>query len=151
MGLLAFRTRAPIRAAVLGAMFLLATIGAVTAASTGNIKIASTFWALVSSGDLAGAMSYVDPQVEFRSGTDMYSGRAQIQTVIEGYAAEGYQFHMTHFEDDGAGRIAYWYEVYDTAGTTVVSSGSDGLTIVRAGHIVFDGTAANVPEKFTSP
>lgn len=145
------RTWALMRAASLGAMVLLITIGAALAAPTENIRIASTFWDLVSAGDIAGAMAYVDPQVEFRSGTDVYSGPDQVRTVIEGYAAEGYQFHMTHFEDDGAGRIAYWYEVYDKAGTAIVASGTDGLTIVRAGHVVFDGTTANVPPKFASP
>ena len=124
------------RALGLAAILSVVMIGAVLSAPTENIKIASTFWDLVSAGDVAGAMAYVDPQAEFRNGGDIYSGPVEIKKLIEGYATAGYQFHMTHFKDDGAGRIAYWYEVYDKAGTTAVSYGDDGLTIVRAGHIV---------------
>jgi hypothetical protein len=137
-----------VKAVVLGVLLAFVAMGAAQAAPTANIKIAATFWDLVSAGDVAGAMAYVDPQAEFRSSGDVYSGPAQIQPVLEGYVAAGYKFHMTHLVDDGTGRIAYWYEVYDKAGTSTVSYGLDGLTIVRGGHLVFDGTTANVPAKF---
>ena len=63
--------------------------------------------------------------------------KAQIREHLQGIANEGLSFDLSQFKNDN-GRVTYAYKVLING--ELVEEGDGGLTIVKNGKIVFDGT-----------
>jgi hypothetical protein len=82
-------------------------------------------------------MAYLAPDAVFANPTGRYTTPAEIRASLEGLAKDGITFELDNFRTTD-GRVVYDYQVL--LGSELLDSGTDGLTIVRDGLIVFDGT-----------
>jgi ketosteroid isomerase-like protein len=122
----------------LAAMFC----GGGESASGGAVQIVKAFYADVNAKKIDKAMRYVAPEAVFINPTGKYKGRAAIREFLRRGASEGIVFEHTNFRVHG-GRVVYDFRVKQYA--SIVATGNDGLTVVKAGKIVFDGTEATEP------
>jgi hypothetical protein len=70
-----------------------------------------------------------------------------IRAFLRRGASEGIVFEHTNFRVDG-GRVIYDFRVKQYA--SIVAAGHHGLTVVKDGKIVFDGTQATEPGSTSS-
>ena len=82
--------------------------------------------------------------VLFINPTGTYEGKAEIQQHLQGLANDGLSFELSEFKDQD-GRVSYAYKVLING--QVVEEGTGGLTIVKNGKIVFDGTETTEPKQ----
>jgi limonene-1,2-epoxide hydrolase len=111
-------------------------------ASGNAVEIVKTFYADVNANEIDDAMRYVAPDAVFVNPIGTYTGRAAIRGFLRRDASEGIVYHHTNFRVDG-GRVVYDFRVKQYG--SIVGAGTDGLTVVKAGKIVFDGTEATEP------
>lgn len=83
------------------------------------------------------AMQYIDPSAIFINPTGSYKTQEEIRASLVGGAKDGLTFDLSNFRNQD-GRVVYDYQV--KIGDELLDAGSDGLTIVKAGKIIFDGT-----------
>jgi limonene-1,2-epoxide hydrolase len=122
---------------------LVATVcGGGESASGNAVQIVKAFYADVNANEIDKAMRYVAPKAVFINPTGTYTGRAAIRAFLRRGASEGIVFEHSKFRVHG-GRVVYDFRVKQYRST--VAAGSDGLTVVRDGKIVFDGTVATEP------
>jgi hypothetical protein len=95
-----------------------------------------------SRGQSRAAPDYVAPEAVFINPIGKYKGRAAIRKFLQWSALEGIVFHQTNFCVLG-GRVVYDVRVKQY--NSIVAAGNDGLTVVKAGKIVFDRTEATEP------
>jgi hypothetical protein len=129
--------------AVLASLLLAACSPAAPAVDQAAVAIVEDYYAALNAGDVDAAMAFVAEDAVFANPTGYYNGAAEIRSgLVEGVITPGITFELTNFR--GAdGRIVYDYEVL--MGAELLDSGSDGLTIVENGEIVFDGTERTEP------
>ena len=102
-----------------------------------DADLVAAYYDALNAKDIDKAMSFIAPDAVFINPNGTFSGAAEIkQSLEEGFAVE-LTFNLGNFRED-AGRVVYDYEVL-VAGE-IVETGTDGLTIVKDGKIVFDGT-----------
>jgi limonene-1,2-epoxide hydrolase len=106
------------------------------------VRIVKTFYADVNAKEIDKAMDYVAGEAVFINPTGRYTGRAAVRDFLERGEVQGIVFKHTNFRADG-GRVVYDFRVKQ--GAFIVASGNDGLTVVKHGKIVFDGTEATEP------
>jgi hypothetical protein len=111
-------------------------------ASGDAVQIVKAFYADVNANKIDKAMRYVAPGAVFINPIGKYTGRAAIRKFLQRGASEGIVFHHTNFRVHG-GRVVYDFRVKQYG--AIVAAGNDGLTVVKAGKIVFDGTEATEP------
>jgi ketosteroid isomerase-like protein len=111
-------------------------------ASADAVQIVKAFYADVNAKEIDKAMRYVAPNAVFINPTGRYTGTAAVGEFLRRGASEGIVFEHTNFRVDG-GRVVYDFRVKQYAST--VATGNDGLTVIKAGKIVFDGTEATEP------
>jgi hypothetical protein len=90
------------------------------------------------------ALTYIADDARFINPTGDYSGKAQIQEHLQALTEEGLSFDLSQFKNDN-GRVTYAYKVLVKG--VVVEEGDGGLTIVKDGKIVFDGTVGTEPSQ----
>jgi hypothetical protein len=134
------------RFAILVAASLFLMAGVAVAQVTENVRIVMTFWDRVSAGDVEAAMTLLAPNAEFGNPDSPTVGAERIRRDLESMVADGQTFTTSNLVDQGDGRVTYDYEIWKDG--AVVLSGTDGVTIVWGGLIVFDGTEDNVPARF---
>ena len=88
------------------------------------------------------AVTYIADDARFINPTGDYTGKAQIREHLQGIANEGLSFDLSQFKNDN-GRVTYAYKVLING--ELVEEGDGGLTIVKNGKIVFDGTVETDP------
>lgn len=128
-----------------GSLVLLALLVGCQSNATGNpdaVQVVKDYYAALNEGQIDKAMTYVSDEASFINPTGTYVGKAAIQESLQGLATDGITFDLSGFEDDN-GRIVYDYKVMQ--GDQVLDQGSGGLTIVRDGKIIFDGTVDTEP------
>ena len=106
------------------------------------VQIVKAFYADVNAAKIDKAMRYVAPEAVFINPTGKYTGRAAVRKFLRRGASEGITFEHTRFRVNG-GRVVYEFRVKQYR--SIVAAGNDGLTVVKAGKIVFDGTVATEP------
>lgn len=92
--------------------------------------------------DLDLAMYFVASDAIFINPTGSYEGLEAIRASLEGLAADNISFNISKLRGLD-GRIIYDYEVLQSG--TLLDQGTNGLTIVRDGKIIFDGTEDTEP------
>jgi ketosteroid isomerase-like protein len=102
-----------------------------------QIWIVQKYYEAVNTGDLDLAMTFVAPDALFINPTGTYEGAAAIRESLAGLSTDGITFALSNFRNTG-GTVTYDYEVLQ--GKNVLDKGTNGLTVVKDGKVVFDGT-----------
>jgi ketosteroid isomerase-like protein len=123
-------------------MFLMALATASLPARADNIDVVRQYYAAINAQDLDKAMSFVADDAEFINPMGSFRGAEAIRAHLGEVFKEGIAFLLTDFRDDN-GVVGYDYEVM-VAGA-IVEEGTGGITIVKDGKIVFDGTEETMP------
>ena len=92
--------------------------------------------------DLDLAMYFIASDALFINPTGSYEGLDAIRASLEGLVADNIHFNISKLAGLN-GKIIYDYEVLQ--GDTLLDQGTDGLTIVKDGKIIFDGTKETLP------
>ncbi len=87
------------------------------------------------------AMSFIASDALFINPTGTYEGADAIRESLEGLNTDGITFDLSNFRNTD-GTIIYDYEVLQAG--NVLDKGTNGLTMVKNGLIVFDGTEDTV-------
>lgn len=124
------------------ALFILAAgfstlAGAAPAAQATPTSIVQDYYAAYNAGDIDKALTYLADDVVFINPTGAYMGKASARKNLETIKKDGLTFELSDF-NDADGRVTYAYKVI--IGGNAVENGTNGLTIVKNGKIVFDGT-----------
>jgi hypothetical protein len=105
-------------------------------ASSKAIKVVHDFYAAINGKRLDKAIKYVDERAVFVDPNGTFRGAEEVRTeLIQRWAFV--TFEHTNFRSKG-GRVVYDFKVRDAYGR-VIAKGTDGLTIVENGKIIFDG------------
>lgn len=101
--------------------------------------------AVADPGKIDEAMAFLAPDAIFINPTGSYPTLEAIRASLVAGATDGLTFDLSNFREQN-GRVVYDYKV--KSGADLLDSGSDGLTIVKAGKIIFDGTERTDPGTF---
>jgi hypothetical protein len=82
-------------------------------------------------------MSLIAGDAVFINPTGTYEGADAIRTSLEGLKTDGITFDLSNFRNTD-GTVVYDYQVLQ--GTNVLDVGTNGLTMVKEGLVIFDGT-----------
>lgn len=105
--------------------------------------IVQKYYAALNAKQLDLAMSFIAPDALFINPTGAYDGADTIRESLAGLNAEGITFDLSNFRNTD-GMIVYDFQVLQ--GNNVLDKGTNGLTVVKGGKIVFDGTEETKPE-----
>jgi ketosteroid isomerase-like protein len=118
------------------ALALLAAVPAI-ADDTANIQVVQAYYTAVNTGDLDQAMTFIADDAVFINPTGTYTGIEAVRKSLAQVVSDHLTFDLSNFKD-ADGRVTYDYTVkIDGA---AIESGTTGLTWVKAGKVVFDGT-----------
>jgi hypothetical protein len=107
-----------------------------------QIWIVQKYYEALNAKELDLAMSFIAPDAQFINPTGTYEGADAIRESLAGLNKDGITFELSNFRNTD-GTIVYDYQVLQ--GGNVLDKGTNGLTIVKAGKIVFDGTEETNP------
>jgi hypothetical protein len=82
-------------------------------------------------------MSFIASDAVFINPTGTYKGADAIRESLEGLKTDGITFDLSNFRNTD-GTVVYDYEVLQ--GGNVLDKGTNGLTQVKDGLVIFDGT-----------
>ncbi len=82
-------------------------------------------------------MFFIAPDAIFINPTGTYEGTASIRESLAGLNTDGITFDLSNFRNTD-GQIVYDYKVLQ--GGNVLDQGTNGLTVVKDGLVIFDGT-----------
>ncbi len=99
--------------------------------------VVKAYYDAYNAGDLDLAASYLADDVIFINPTGTHQGKDAARTNLEAIKKDGLRFDIFDLKNTN-GRVQYSYKV-NIAGETV-ETGTGGLTTVKNGLIVFDGT-----------
>lgn len=102
-----------------------------------QIWLVQEYYEALNAGNLDLAMSYIAGDAVFINPTGTYEGAQAIRDSLAGLNKDGISFNLSNFRNTD-GTVIYDYEVLQ--GGNVLDKGTNGLTIVKDGRIVFDGT-----------
>ena len=123
-------------------LFTMSACQSNTTATTEAVTIVQAYYDAVNQRQIDKAMTYIADDASFINPTGTYEGKEAIQESLQGLANDGITFNLSAFTEEN-GRVTYDFEVLQ--GDQVLDKGSGGLTIVRDGKIVFDGTEDTEP------
>ena len=112
-----------------------------------DLKVAEQIWVVqkyyeaLNTKKLDLAMSFIAPDALFINPTGTYEGADAIRASLEGLNTDGISFNLSNFRNTD-GTIIYDYEVLQAG--NVLDKGTNGLTVVKEGLVVFDGTEETV-------
>src|SRR6185295_7115519 len=102
-----------------------------------QIWVVQKYYEALNTKKLDLAMSFIAGEAVFINPTGTYEGTDAIRKSLAGLNTDGITFDLSNFRNT-EGKIAYDYKVVQ--GANLLDQGTDGLTIVKNGLIVFDGT-----------
>jgi ketosteroid isomerase-like protein len=105
--------------------------------SAEQIWVVQNYYAALNAKDLDIAMSFIAPDALFINPTGTYEGADAIRESLAGLNKDGITFNLDNFRNND-GIVVYDYEVLQ--GGNVLDRGANGLTVVKDGLVVFDGT-----------
>ena len=107
-----------------------------------QIWVVQKYYETLNAKNLDLAMSFIASDALFINPTGTYEGADAIRESLAGLNNDGITFDLSNFRNTD-GTIVYDYEVLQ--GGTVLDKGTNGLTLVKDGMIVFDGTEDTLP------
>jgi ketosteroid isomerase-like protein len=107
-----------------------------------QIWVVQKYYEALNAKDLDLAMSFIAPDALSINPTGTYEGADAIRESLAGLNTDGITFSLSNFRNTD-GTIIYAYEVLQ--GGNVLDQGTNGLTIVKDGKIIFDGTEDTAP------
>jgi ketosteroid isomerase-like protein len=102
-----------------------------------RIWVVQRYYALINKGDIDNAAAFIADDALFINPTGRYQSKAEIVASLRGQAKDGLTFELSNFREKD-GRVVYDYIV--KAGSDALDKGTDGLTKIKDGKIIFDGT-----------
>jgi len=105
--------------------------------SAEQIWVVQKYYEALNAGKLDLAMSFIAPDALFINPTGSYEGADAIRESLAGLNTDGITFDLRNFRNTD-GRIVYDYKVMQS--TNLLDQGTNGLTIVKDGMVIFDGT-----------
>jgi ketosteroid isomerase-like protein len=107
-----------------------------------QIWVVQEYYEALNAGNLDVAMSFIASDAVFINPTGTYEGADAIRESLEGLASDGITFDLSNFRNTD-GTVVYDYEVLQ--GGNVLDKGTNGLTQVKDGLVIFDGTEETMP------
>lgn len=107
-----------------------------------NVWIVQRYYDAVNRGDIDTAAMFIADAAMFINPTGSYKNKAEIVASLQAQAKDGLTFELSNFREKD-GRVVYDYIV--KAKGDILDTGTDGLTKVKAGKIIFDGTEKSEP------
>jgi limonene-1,2-epoxide hydrolase len=123
-------------AVVIGAIVIVIAVGCSDGGSSDSIKVVKDFYAAVNAKDVDKAMRYVADTAVFVNPLGTFRGAEEVRHDLVRSLSVTFEHSNFRAKD---GRVVYDFKVKDFSGR-VIEHGTDGLTIVEDGRIVFDGT-----------
>jgi len=102
-----------------------------------QIWVVQKYYNALNTKNLDLAMSYIASDAVFINPTGTYEGADAIRESLAGLNKDGITFELSNFRNTD-GTIGYDYEVLQ--GGNLLDQGTNGLTVVKDGMVVFDGT-----------
>ena len=102
-----------------------------------QIWVVQKYYEALNAKNLDLAMSFIASNALFINPTGTYKGPDAIRESLKGLNTDGITFDLSNFRNT-EGKIIYDYKVIQ--GGNVLDQGSNGLTVVKDGKVVFDGT-----------
>jgi ketosteroid isomerase-like protein len=102
-----------------------------------QIWVVQKYYEALNTKNLDLAMSFIASNALFINPTGTYKGPDAIRESLKGLNTDGITFDLSNFRNT-EGKIIYDYKVIQ--GGNVLDQGSNGLTVVKDGKVVFDGT-----------
>lgn len=102
-----------------------------------QIWVVQEYYEALNAGNLDMAMVYISPEAVFINPTGTYEGADAIRASLEGLKTDGITFDLSNFRNTD-GTVVYDYQVLQ--GSNVLDRGTNGLTMVKDGLVIFDGT-----------
>lgn len=99
--------------------------------------VVQEFYETLNAGDVETAMTWVAPDAVFANPTGSFEGQDAIRASLKSLAKDGITFDLGKFHMV-ASRVSYEFKVMQ--GSSILDQGTNGLTVVKNGLIVFDGT-----------
>ena len=115
--------------------------------SAEQIWIVQKYYESLNAKKLDLAMNFISPNAVFINPTGTYEGAEAIRASLAGLNTDGITFELNNFRNT-EGKTVYDYKVMQ--GASLLDQGTNGLTIVKDGWIIFDGvdnTASLSPEE----
>jgi ketosteroid isomerase-like protein len=107
-----------------------------------QIWVVQEYYEALNAKNLDLAMSFIASDAVFINPTGTYEGADAIRESLAGLNTDGITFDLSNFRNTD-GTVAYDYEVLQDG--NVLDKGTNGLTIVKDGMVVFDGTEDTAP------
>jgi limonene-1,2-epoxide hydrolase len=121
-------------------------------ASGDPVQVVKAFFDDVNAGQVDKAMRYVSPKAVFDEPIGTFTGRVAVRGFLRRTVSHHVVFHHSNFRVHG-GRVVYDFRITQYP-EGIIATGTDGLTIVKDGQIVWDGTvteeARNAGQSATS-
>jgi len=102
-----------------------------------QIWVVQKYYEALNAKHLDLAMSFIANDALFINPTGTYDGAKAIRESLAGLNTDGITFELSNFRNTD-GKIAYDYKVLQSG--NVLDQGTNGLTVVKDGKVVFDGT-----------
>jgi ketosteroid isomerase-like protein len=102
-----------------------------------RIWVVQRYYQLVNKGDIDAAAAFIADDAIFINPTGSYKSKAAIVASLRAQAKDGLTFELSNFREQ-EGRVVYDYVVMQNGDT--LDKGADGLTTIKDGKIIFDGT-----------
>jgi ketosteroid isomerase-like protein len=102
-----------------------------------QIWVVQKYYEALNAKKLDLAMSFIAPNALFINPTGTYEGVDAIRESLAGLNTDGITFDLSNFRN-AEGKIVYDYEVVQ--GGNLLDQGTNGLTVVKDGLVIFDGT-----------
>src|SRR5688572_21071201 len=102
-----------------------------------QIWVVQKYYEALNAKQLDQAMSFIAGDALFINPTGTYEGAEAIRDSLAGLNTDGITFDLSNFRNTD-GKVVYDYKVMQ--GINLVDQGMNGLTVVKDGKIVFDGT-----------
>jgi hypothetical protein len=120
---------------------VLVACGPAASSTTDAVTVLENYYAALTASDLEKAMSYVADDAVFIDPMGRYVGKENIQNVYAAQMNIGGKWEATNISDsNGKGRLVYLFKGYIN---DVVVFNGPGLTVVKDGKIIFDGSEGN--------
>ena len=107
-----------------------------------NIWVVQRYYEQVNKGNIDNAATFIADDALFINPTGSYKSKAEIVASLRAQAKDGLTFELSNFREQD-GRVVYDYIVKAKGDT--LDKGTDGLTKIKAGKIIFDGTEKTEP------
>jgi len=102
--------------------------------------VVQAYYDALTAEQLDTALAFVADDAIFFNPIGLFSGAAEIREHLQNEVIGSLTFDLSNLQADG-GKVTYAYEVIQNGST--VDVGTDGLTVVQNGKIVFDGTVSS--------